>query len=165
MEETDNEGPVPFGSITPSKRYRSQFSKPGYAKPDMNKYLLWKQNGPKQRSMELVMMAMFVDCSLPFALFDKQMFRFAMRQLEPCFRARGRQSYAKYTLPLLFENVEKAVADVLEHDLPEAQFVSFTTDFWKSRNKDQYLNITLHYVDPNGELKHFHVEFQGKSFY
>jgi hypothetical protein len=39
--------------------------------------------------------------------------------------------------------------------------IAFTSDFWKARSLDLYINMSLHYVTRKFEMKHFCIGFQG----
>ena len=48
--------------------------------------------------------------------------------------------------------MKEAIDLKLSKDLKGSPGISFTTDFWSSRNQDPYLGLTLHYINPAWEL-------------
>ena len=55
-------------------------------------------------------------------------------------------------MPLLYLNVKAAMDKKLATVLPDCKGVAFTGDFWTSRSAEQYLGVTLHFVDDEFNL-------------
>jgi hypothetical protein len=61
---------------------------------------------------------------------------------------------------MIHYNVEKAVIEQLEEDIPDCQMVAFTSDGWTAPNNDPYESLTLHYVNNDFELKKLSLDCQ-----
>jgi len=78
--------------------------------------------------------------------------------LNPKAVVKSRTSYAKNTVLLVYKNLKEKLDSLFLKDLPPLDLVSFTSDMWQSRATDDYISLTLHYLDKDWFLRHFNVE-------
>jgi hypothetical protein len=66
--------------------------------------------------------------------------------LNPKALAKSATTFSHHVCPLLHENVQKGVDQVLQDELPNVEAVHFPCEHWTSKNNDAYQTLTLHYI-------------------
>jgi len=103
--------------------------------------------------------ALFLSTSnLPFSLVERPSFQRFVASLNPRALVKSRTTYSRQTVVVLHKNLKEKLDLLLEKDLPSLDLVSFTTDLWQSRSTDDYISLTLHYINEDWEMLHFNIE-------
>lgn len=96
--------------------------------------------------------------NLPFYLVERPSFKRFVASLNPKALVKSHSTYSRNVIVLVEKNLREVLNKVLTADLPTLDMVSFTTDLWQSRSTDDYISLTLHYIDSDWNMKHFNVE-------
>ena len=81
--------------------------------------------------------------SLPISIVDSQYFREFVAFLEPSYEVASRKTVTSYISDMAKESKENTC-----EDLKKVDYVSITTDGGSSSNAVSYLDVNVHYVDP-----------------
>jgi len=88
----------------------------------------------------------------PFSLVENKEFKRFVHMLNPGYSLPSRKTISKSIIPQLYEKTK----DKIRVNLPNAQYVAFTTDGWTSINNDSFVALTVHFIDQtNCNLKTF----------
>lgn len=90
----------------------------------------------------------------PFSLVEDRGFNDLVKFLEPKYVMPCRKHFSEKVVPDMYKERTEHVKQKLE----EAQYISLTTDMWTSTNNDDYLSLTVHFVDGEFVLQHFCIE-------
>ena len=58
----------------------------------------------------------------------------------------------------MYHNLKKCFEETLSYELPHCESVSFTYDKWTTRAKHGYLNMAIHYISPEFDLRKLTVD-------
>jgi hypothetical protein len=109
--------------------------------------------GPSHpRQIELTQMVFkdfIVGLDLPLSITEKPAFIRAMRTVDAKFHVPSRRSITSDHLPRLHEHI----TNKLKNACLLADFISLTFDGWSDRRMRAFYAVTMHYVDPVGQLK------------
>jgi len=73
--------------------------------------------------------------------------------IQPKMAVKSSSLMRKYLCPLVFQQVSKAVLQVLSVDLADVDGFAGTTDHWNSKAGEAYQSLTIHYIDKDFKLK------------
>lgn len=90
----------------------------------------------------------------PFYIVEKRGFTELIHHLEPRYQLPSRKHLATNVIPSLYNECKTKVKLQIEN----IDFISVTTDLWSSTANDDYLSITVHFINSEFELKHFCLE-------
>ena len=109
-----------------------------------------------QRSKEITRKIGHMICkdNQPFSIVEDDGFKKLIEHLEPRYTMPTRKHMANFVIPELFREVEARV----KVQLQEAESVAITTDLWTSTACDDYLSVTVHFIDNNFQLRHICIE-------
>jgi hypothetical protein len=122
-------------------------------------YKSFGRRDKRQQALDFQITMLLVRMNLPFNTVDHQAFKDFIRFVEPRATVKHRTAYSKTKLPLLYNNFKREVDIAIQADLLKTGLLAFTTDFWTCRTGDHFVNLSLHYIDVNWELKHFCAAF------
>ncbi len=88
---------------------------------------------PVQLKFDVQVMRYFATTSLAFNHANTEGFHTFVKYLDPKLHIKSDRTLARSKLPLLYKNVQNAIARRLEIDLAETSGVGFTTDIWTSK--------------------------------
>ncbi|XP_063227428.1 zinc finger BED domain-containing protein 4-like [Bacillus rossius redtenbacheri] len=90
----------------------------------------------------------------PISVIENRGFKELVNHLEPRFSMPSRKSLANEVIPQMYNDVLNEVKDKLSIE----EYVALTTDLWTSVSNDDYLSLTVHYLDQNFIWHHLCVE-------
>lgn len=76
-------------------------------------------------------------------------FKKMVKTLDKRYALPSRHHFSREALPALYKECR---ADV-EKDVATAEYFATTTDLWSSRKMEPYISLTLHFIDPDFNLK------------
>ena len=59
--------------------------------------------------------------------------------------------------PLLYKNLESALDNILEKDLPSVDGCAFTMNLWNSQAFQSYKSLSIHYISKSWEMKNYSI--------
>jgi hypothetical protein len=126
----------------------------------LDQYKPFARRDKRQQALDFQITMLLVRMNLPFNTVEHEAFKDFIQYLEPRATVKHRTAYSKTKLPLLYENFKREVEALLNLDLPNVDLLAFTTDFWSCRTGDHFVNLSLHYINSDWELKHFCAAFE-----
>lgn len=100
------------------------------------------------------LMQLFTHDFQPLSVVEDKGFKNFINSLNPSYQLPSRKTISNVMLPALYEevynNTRKIIADV--------NSVTLTTDCWTSRNTENFLAVTAHFIDRDFELKSVMLE-------
>jgi len=78
----------------------------------------------------------------PFSLIENKEFKRFVHMLNPGYSLPSRKTISKSIIPQLYEKTK----DKIRVNLPNTQYVAFTTDGWTSINNDSFVALTVHFI-------------------
>lgn len=111
-----------------------------------------------QKMVDINVAIFLATANLPFQLVERPSFKRFVASLNPRAVIKSRTTYARNSVMLVYKNLKEQLDILFLNDLPSLDLVSFTTDLWQSRTTDDYISLTIHYIDGNWQMKHFNVE-------
>ena len=154
---------VPFSALTPEKRRQMKFGKKGdkLALETENTVKLWPPKSRMQQAFDMNVAVYLIDANLPFSHVETRAWRRLVKCGWPQANLKGRDAFRLNKVNLADETVQAMVDLELESELRHCKMIAFTSDFWKARSLDLYINMSLDYVTRKFEMKHFCIGFQG----
>ncbi len=128
--------------------------------PAADQYAPYLPQLTSQLRLDMAITHLLVNANLPFRLVKNPAFQQFMTIVHPRAIVRNERTYSRNKLPILYGNVKMHVDTILAKELPDCTKVGFTADFWKCRANQQYLNVSIHYVNKSFELRHFCLQFK-----
>ncbi|XP_063239945.1 zinc finger BED domain-containing protein 4-like [Bacillus rossius redtenbacheri] len=90
----------------------------------------------------------------PFSIVENVGFRQLVQALEPRYTIPTRKTFSNKLIPEMYSNLKENVKKELE----DAKYIGITTDLWTSTSQDDYLSITVHFIDNDFSFKHYCIE-------
>ena len=106
----------------------------------------------RQLQFDLDFMRWIVALSMPFSVADHEETKEFFEKQLPRVTVKNSTTFAKFKLPLLYEQIHKQIFTELEQELPEVDGFALTSDMWTSRANEAYMSLTLHFVNRNFNL-------------
>ncbi|XP_065674961.1 uncharacterized protein LOC105848291 isoform X3 [Hydra vulgaris] len=106
----------------------------------------------RQLQFDLDFMRCIVALSRPFSVADHEEIKEFFKKQLPRVTVKNSTTFAKFKLPLLYEQIHKQIFTELEQELPEVDGFALTSDMWTSRANEAYMSLTLHFVNRNFNL-------------
>ena len=141
-------------------RYKKKQGQILMKQPSVDQYAPFLPQSTGQLRIDMAITHLLVNCNLPFSLVKQPAFTTFMNTVHPRAKVRNERTYSRNKLPILYGNVKMHVDTILARELPNCSKVGFTADFWKCRANQQYLNVSIHYVNDQYELRHYCLEFK-----
>lgn len=109
-----------------------------------------------KRQTEIVKLIAKMICvdGQPISIVENRGFRELVNHLEPRLVMPSRKILANDVIPQMYNDVLHAVKTKLNN----SQFVALTTDLWSSVSNDDYLSLTVHYLDETFVWQHLCIE-------
>ena len=121
--------------------------------------MLTPQHKTQQKLDMLITLAMVLNCS-PFEWVRGEGTELLIKGMFPQGLLKDPTTYSKRKLPLVYNNIKARVDKYLTKYLPHLDTVCFTTDFWKARNTEQFINVSIHFLTTSFHLAHFTLRFE-----
>ncbi|XP_063215791.1 zinc finger BED domain-containing protein 4-like [Bacillus rossius redtenbacheri] len=90
----------------------------------------------------------------PFSVVEDKGFNALVDHLEPRYAMPSRKYFANKVIPSMYAETVSSV----QKTLSEAEFVSVTMDLWTSTANDDYLGVTVHFIDRDFCAQHICIE-------
>ncbi|XP_063218417.1 zinc finger BED domain-containing protein 4-like [Bacillus rossius redtenbacheri] len=90
----------------------------------------------------------------PLCIVENKGFRQLISKLEPRYTIPTRKTFSQKIIPEMYEKVRDKVVSQLK----VVEFIGVTTDMWSSSSNDDYMSLTLHYMDTCFNLQHVCLE-------
>lgn len=113
----------------------------------------------KEKLNKAIAVMMAVDLK-PYSCVEDKGFKKLMEIAVPGYTVPSRTTFSRRYMPLLYEETRKSIQNTISLDLDSSSSLALTTDGWKSRHGDNYMSLTIHYVDKNIVYKHFTLSNQ-----
>ena len=123
-------------------------------------YKPYRNRDKRQQALDFQIVMLLVRANLPFNFVKGDAFKDFIKYLDPRATVKTPRTYCKNKLPLLYNNFKREVDAVLTCELNNVHMAGFTTDFWTSRTGSHFVNLSLHYLNDDWELRHFCVAFK-----
>jgi hypothetical protein len=153
-----------YDAETPHQKRKGRYKKKEgvllMKQPTVDQYASYIPQSTSQLRIDMAITHLLVNCNLPFSLVKNPAFQTFMNIVHPRAIVRNERTYSRNKLPILYGNVKMHVDTILARDLSNCSKVGFTADFWKCRANQQYLNVSIHYVNDQFVLRHFCLEFK-----
>jgi hypothetical protein len=153
-----------YDAETPYQKRKCRFQKKQgvllMKQPSVDQYASYPPQSTSQLRLDMAITHLLINCNLPFSLVKNPAFQQFMNIVHPRVIVRNERTYSRNKLPILYGNVKMHVDTILARELPNCSKMGFTADFWKCRTNQQYLNVSIHYVNDKFELHHFCLEFK-----
>jgi hypothetical protein len=111
-----------------------------------------------QKMVDFNVLIFLATANLAFSIVDQPAFQRFVASLNPKAVIKTRTTYSRNTCALVWKNLKEALDKVLAKDLPDLDVVSFTSDLWQSRATDDFISLTIHFVDIDWSLRHYNIE-------
>jgi hypothetical protein len=126
-----------------------------------NTVKLWPPKSRAQQAFDMNVAVYLIDANLPFSHVETQAWHRLVKCGWPQANLKGRDAFRLNKTNLAEETVQAMDDLELMSELRHCKMIAFTSDFWKARSLDLYINLSLHYVTRKFEMKHFCVGFAG----
>jgi len=121
----------------------------------MPKYTQYSTGDRRQLQFDMWVTEYLVEASLPFSHVESKAFRKLALRLNPKATVKSATTFSRSKLPKLYQSMKNELDSKLEEDLKELSCVGFTTDLWTSRANDNFLSLTLHYINEQWALQRY----------
>lgn len=102
-----------------------------------------------------------IKSNLPFSIVKDEGIQDLCLTLDKQINFKHPVTYSRQKLPLLMRNIKREVDRILLGELSHVRSIALTADFWKSRANQMFINLSFHYVNSKGRLRHFCQGFLG----
>ncbi|XP_047122878.1 uncharacterized protein LOC105848533 [Hydra vulgaris] len=120
----------------------------------------WDSQSSCQLDFDTVLTLACIMSNLPFNIVETLGMKLLLNYLAPKAIIKTPKTLATTKLDMIHCNVEKAITNQLEEEVPECQSVAFTSDGWTAKNGDPFESLTLHYINSDFELKKYSLDCQ-----
>lgn len=79
-----------------------------------------------------------------------------LKTLDPKFTPLSASQFSRVVIPTLYEQTKSKVKD----SVTKADYLSVTTDAWSGCHNRSYISVTIHFIDPSWNLKHYCLQIQ-----
>ena len=114
----------------------------------------FKPGDPRSKAITRKIAYMICKDNQPFSIVEDTGFNQLLHHLEPRYILPSRKHLSNQVIPEMYGEVESRV----RIQLLEAEHVAVTTDLWTSTACDDYLSVTVHFVDEEYKLQHKCIE-------
>ena len=118
-----------------------------------------------QLKFDMHLMTIITQCNQPFNFVERPGFKKFMSVVSPRVAVKSTTAFNRTKLPLVYDNMKKELATILQKNLADVNGVGFTSDGWAAKNQECFQSLTMHYIDKNFEMKRFTIcgkPFSGK---
>ncbi|XP_063215715.1 zinc finger BED domain-containing protein 4-like [Bacillus rossius redtenbacheri] len=119
----------------------------------IDKTAQFKSTDPRAKSITQHKGRMMCLDNRPFSMVEDRGFTEFVKFLEPRYVLPSRKHFSNTVVPHMYQECRENVNKKLD----EAEHVSLTTDMWTSTANDDYLGLTVHFVDSNFVLQHLNI--------
>ncbi|XP_076301646.1 zinc finger BED domain-containing protein 4-like [Lasioglossum baleicum] len=106
-------------------------------------------NSTRAKAITTAIALMIIRDCQPFCIVNDSGFKNLIKLLEPRYNLPSRITFSDTIIPTIYENEKKRIATILEKDIETTESFAFTTDGWTSRSNENYLSVTVHYMNSN----------------
>ena len=114
--------------------------------------LKYERRGKMQQTWEMWITEYWARLGLPWSKLDHPAHKEFWAKVNPKYHMKCSSTYSRSKLPLLFDQVKKAVDKKIQKDMLYTSGVGITADHWTSRNDDPYIGLTLHVISKDWTL-------------
>jgi hypothetical protein len=151
----------PFKAVPSAQKRRRLFTAEGEMKQTtFDMYKPYTKSSKRQQALDFQITMFLVRGNHPFNIVGEQYFKDFIQYLDPRATVKHRTVYSKRKLPLLYENFKRELDAVVSFDLLKVNLTAFTMDFWSCKTGAHFVNLSIHYIDVEWELKHFCAAFE-----
>lgn len=111
-----------------------------------------------QKMVDIQIALFIATANLAFNLVEQPAFKRFVQALNPRALVKSKTTYSRNTIVLVWKNLKEQLDRLLSKELPGVTLISMTSDLWQSKATDDYISLTLHYVDEMWSMRHFNVE-------
>ena len=136
----------------PRKKTDENYGTQDKIKDAFNKMNKYDVNGAKQSNFDKALVEFLADNFVPFEVVNSESFKRLVAELDKRVNAKTARTYSRHMEDMaheVMEDVKKAIDEFCDAS------AAITTDLWKSRAKDDYISITVSFVDKLFRLHRF----------
>jgi len=111
-----------------------------------------------QKMVDIQVALFLATANLAFNLVDQPAFKRFVEALNPRALVKSKTTYSRNTIVLVWKNLKEQLDNLLKKELPGRTLVSLTSDLWQSKATDDYISLTIHYINESWCMRHFNVE-------
>ena len=97
-----------------------------------------------QLKFDMHLMTMITQCNLPFNFVERSGFKKFMSVVSPRVAVKSATDFSRTKLPLVYDNMKRELATILQKDLADVDGVGFTSDGWAAKNQECFQSLTMH---------------------
>ncbi|XP_065665282.1 uncharacterized protein LOC105846379 isoform X2 [Hydra vulgaris] len=112
----------------------------------------WDSQSICQLDFDTVLTLAYIMSNLPFNIVETPGMKLLLNYLAPKPIIKTPKILATTKLDMIHHNVEKAITNQLEEEVPECVSVAFTSDGWTAKNGDPFESLTLHYINSDWKV-------------
>ncbi|KAJ8981584.1 hypothetical protein NQ317_002612 [Molorchus minor] len=112
-------------------------------------FLRRKLDTTANKKINDTLMLLFIHDYQPFTVVEDYGFKKFVGALNPSYQLPSRKTITNSILPALYDEAYNAMT----RELSEVQSVTLTTDCWTSRNGENFLAVTVHFLNADFELQ------------
>ncbi|XP_068118237.1 zinc finger BED domain-containing protein 4-like [Hyperolius riggenbachi] len=120
----------------------------------LDKTQSFKPGDKRAKTVTRLVAEMICKANQPLSIVEDRGFRKLLNHLEPRYVIPSRKHLAEKVIPQMYEEVKTKVEDLLGKN----NFIGLTTDMWTSTSCDDYLSLTVHFLDENFQYHHLCLE-------
>ncbi|XP_076660133.1 zinc finger BED domain-containing protein 4-like [Halictus rubicundus] len=117
--------------------------------------VMLQSNSPRAKEITTAIAEMMISDCQPFSVVNDSGFRKVVKVLEPRYNLPSRTTFSENIVPAMYENEKKRLETQLKKDMENTESFAFTTDGWTSRSNENYLSVTVHYLDGAFNMQNF----------
>lgn len=106
----------------------------------------------KRQAIDQQVIRMIVKEYYPFSIVEDKEFKKLINMLNPGYSLPSRKTLSVSLLPILYNKIYNEVKLDIEVN---AHYVSLTTDAWTSLKNENYMAVTVHFIDMSCQLKSY----------
>lgn len=139
---------------TPPIKRKAVSSNQPTLKEFVDKMQHFKPGDKRAKTITRLLAEMICKDNQPLSIVEDKGFKKLINHLEPRYIIPSRKHFAHKVIPEMYEEEKIKVEKLLE----KTEFIGVTTDMWTSTSSDDYLSLTVHFVDENFEYHHLCLE-------
>lgn len=103
---------------------------------------------PRTKNLHIKVLNMIIKDMQPFTIVEDEGFRELLEEFDPAYKLPSRKTLCNRLLPQTYDEVVQKVKNLLEN----SEYLTITTDTWTSTAVENYLAITVHYLNDEWKL-------------
>jgi hypothetical protein len=126
----------------------------------LDQHGLFANQSTLQLRNDMDIIHLLINANLPLSLVSTPLFQTFFANVCPQAIVGNKQTHLKNKLPIMCSCLKKHVNTIFAKELSDCSKIGMMASLWKCTANQQYLNISIHYVNSDFKLRHFTVDFK-----